>query len=148
MKKNLRFDAYLAGAMHGRLGKDVLQERQNAKLLCKQLGVTYYDPAEDENIKPHAIIDAKPNMRLMRHFVKKDFKNLDRCKSVLVLTGDKSSSGTAWEIARMHFKWRRPVVLIAPRMYDGELVNFSTVLATKICGTPKQAIRYLRKKLK
>lgn len=147
MKKFI-YDCYLAGGMHGRLGRDVLTERENARNICKQLGLKPYDPAQDELIKPHLVIDAKPNIRVMKWYVKKDFKNLDKCKTIVVLTGDKSSAGTAWEMARMYFKWRRPIILVAPRMYDKQLVNFSTVLATKICATQLGAFRYLKRRLK
>jgi nucleoside 2-deoxyribosyltransferase len=144
----LKFDCYLAGAMHGRLGRDVLNERENARVICKRLGLKAYDPSEDEHVKPHQIIDAKPNLKLMKWFVHKDFKNLDRCRAIVVLTGDKSSSGTAWEMARMYFKHRRPVILVAPRMYDKTLVNFSTILATKIFATQLSALRWLKRRLK
>lgn len=143
----LIYDCYLAGAMHGRLGRDVLTERENARNICKQLGLKPYDPSEDENVKPHQIIDAKPNIKRMKGFVKKDFHNLDRCKAVIVLTGDKSSSGTAWEMARMYYRHRRPIVLVAPRMYDRQLVNFTTILATKICATQLQALRWLKRNI-
>ncbi len=145
--KTIKYDCYLAGAMHKRLGRDVLAERENAKTICKQLGLKYYDPAEDELIKPHLVIDAKPNLKRMKWYIKKDFKNLDACKSVVVLTGDSSSSGTAWEMARMHFKHRRPIILVAPRMYDRQLTNFTTILATKICATQLQALRYLKRRI-
>lgn len=148
MKKSFRYDCYLAGAMHGRLGRDVISERETARAICKDLGIKYYDPAADEIVPMDKIIDAKPNLRRMRWFVKKDFKNLDRCRAVVVLTGDKSSSGTAWEMARIYFKWKRPIILVAPRMYDKRLVNFSTILATKICATQLQAFRALKRLLK
>lgn len=144
----LIYDCYLAGAMHGRLGKDVLQERENAVNICKDLGLKPYDPSGDEYVKPHQVIDSKPNLKRMKWFVKKDFHNLDRCKAVVVLTGDKSSSGTAWEMARMYFKHKRPIVLVAPRMYDKQLVNFTTILATKVCPTQLQALRWLKRNLK
>lgn len=143
--KNMIFDCYLAGGMHGRLGRDVLTERETARNICKQLGLRPYDPSEDEFIKPHAIIDAKPDLKRMKWFVKKDFKNLDKCKSIVVLTGDKSSAGTAWEMARMYFKWKRPIVLVAPRMFDKTLVNFTNILATKICATQHQALVWVKK---
>lgn len=145
--KKLRWDCYLAGAMHKRLGRDVLAERENAKTICKQLGLKYYDPAEDELIKPHLVIDAKPDIRRMKWYVSKDFKNLDKCKAIVVLTGDSSSSGTAWEMARMYFWHRRPIILVAPRMFDHQLTNFTTVLASKICATQLQAFRYLKRNI-
>ena len=144
----LRYDVYLAGAMHKRLGRDVLAERENAKAICKQIGLKYYDPAEDELIKPHLVIDAKPDIRRMKWYVDKDFKHLDQCRSIVVLTGDSSSSGTAWEMARMYFRHKRPIVLVAPRMYDKQLTNFTTVLATKICATQMAAFRYLDRSIK
>jgi len=144
MKKKLKFDTYLAGGMHGRLGRDVLNEREQARAICKELGLKPYDPALDEVIPTDKVIDAKPNLRRMRWFVDKDFKNLDKCKSITVLTGDKSSSGTAWEMARMFFKWKRPIILVAPKMYDRRLVNFTTILATKICATQLQALKWVR----
>lgn len=143
-----RFDVYLAGAMHKRLGRDVLAERENAKAICKQLDLKYYDPAEDELIKPHLVIDAKPDIRRMRWYVAKDFRNLDKCKAIVILTGDNASSGSLWEAARMYFKWKRPIVLVAPRMFDRQLTNFSTVLATKICATQLQALRYIQRRIK
>lgn len=144
----LTYDCYLAGAMNGRVGRDVLAERESAKNICRQLGVSYYDPAEDENVKPHAIIDTKPSIRRAKWYVEKDFKHLDMCKTIVVLTGDHSSSGTLWEMARMYFKHRRPIILIAPRMYDRQLVNFTTILATKVCATQLQALRWLKRRLR
>lgn len=134
--------------MHKRLGRDVLAERENAKIICKQLGLKYYDPAEDELIKPHLVIDSKPNIRRMRWYVAKDFKNLDKCRAIVVLTGDNASAGSNWEMARMYFKLKRPIILVAPRMFDGQLTNFTTVLATKICATQKQALSFLKRRLK
>lgn len=144
----LAYDVYLAGAMHGRLGRDVLTERENARSICRQLGLRYYCPAEDEAVKPHAIIDKKPSLKRMKWYVKKDFKHLDQCRTILILTGDSSSAGTMWEATRMYFKWRRPIVLVAPRMFDRQLVNFTTVLATKICATQLSALRYIKGRLK
>lgn len=143
----LKYDLYLAGAMHGRLGKDVLVERENAKVICKELGLKFYDPADSENVPPHKIMDLKPTIRTMKQYVKKDFNNLDRCKAIVVLTGDRSSAGSGWEMARMYFKHKRPIVLVAPRMYDRQLVNFTTVLATKVCATQLQALRWLKRSI-
>lgn len=148
MKKQLAFDVYIAGSMHGRLGRYVLNERESARAICKELGLKPYDPAEDEVIHSSQLIDAKPSIRRMRWYVQKDFRNLDKCRSIVVLTGDKSSSGTAWEVARMYFLWGRPIVLVAPKMHDKRLCNFSTVLSTKICATQFQALKWLRKRLK
>lgn len=134
--------------MHGRLGKEVLAERSKAKLACKLQGVTYYDPAEDESISPSKIIDLKPNLRKMKWFVSKDDFHIDRCRMLLVLTGDTASAGTLWEAGRMHYKCHRPIVIVAPKMAAKQLVNFTTIKATKICETVDEAVKFIKKRLR
>jgi nucleoside 2-deoxyribosyltransferase len=143
MKKKLRFDVYLSLGMHGRLGRDVIEQIEEAKKLCKMYDVTYYAPTDDEVVNPNAIIDSKPNMRRMRWFVAKDDGYIDVCRGILVLTGDRSSSGTLWEAGRMYYRHRRPVFLVAPRMYHRQLANFSTVKAAKVFNDMEQAIRWI-----
>lgn len=148
MIRTLRFDVYLAGAMHMRLGKDVLAERLNAKNICKSLGLTYYDPAEDELIRPNELIDGKPNRRRMAWYVRKDDRHIDQCRALMILTGDSASSGTLWEAGRMFYKNHRPIVAVAPRMCDGLLANFTTIKADKLCRSQKQALLWLKRRLK
>lgn len=142
----IKFDVYLGGSMHGRLGKEVLAERAKAKLACKLQGVTYYDPAEDESVPPNKIIDLKPNLRKMRWFVSKDDYHIDRCKALIILTGDVSSSGTLWEAGRMFYKCKRPIIVVSPKMYNGQLTNFTTIKATKICETIEDAVKYVKRR--
>jgi nucleoside 2-deoxyribosyltransferase len=144
----LKFDIYLSLGMHGRLGREVIEQTEEIKKLCKIYGVTFYSPCDDEVISPNKIIDIKPNIRRMKWFVRKDDDHVDKCRALLLLTGDKASSGTLWECGRMHYRNKRPIVVIAPRMYHGLLANFTTVKATKICETPEQAIRWIKRNLK
>ena len=147
----IRYAVYLAGSMHGRRVKEVLRERAEAKEICRKLCLSYYDPADDEGLEhlsPDSIIDLKPNLRLMKSYVDKDDRHVDRSKYLLVLTGDKSSSGTAWEMARHYYRNRRPIVLVGPRQYDGLLTNFTTIKAEKICATLKQALTYIKRRIK
>lgn len=142
----IKFDLYLAGSMHGRLGREVLKERAEARLACELNGLTYYDPSQDEDVPPNRIIDLKPNLRRMKWFVSKDDYNIDRCKAVLVLTGDSASSGTLWECGRMYYKCKRPIYIVAPKMYHKLLTNFTTVKAKRIFETVEQAAKYLRRR--
>jgi nucleoside 2-deoxyribosyltransferase len=148
MKRKLRFDTYLSLGMHGRLGREVIEQVEEAKKFCKMYNVTYYSPCDDEIIKPNVIIDSKPNMRRMRWFVDKDDRYIDICRSILILTGDKNSSGTIWEAGRMYYKNNRPVFLVAPKMYHRLLANFSTVKASKIFRDAESAVKWLSKNLK
>jgi hypothetical protein len=145
MKRKLRYDLYLSLSMAGRLGQDVILQMEEAKKFCKLYGVTYYSPCDDEVIDPRKVIDAKPNRRLMRHFVRKDDTNIDLCRNLLLLTGDKSSSGTLWEAGRMHYLNRRWVLLVAPKMYHGQLANFSTIKARKLFTDIEQAVKWYSK---
>jgi nucleoside 2-deoxyribosyltransferase len=143
--RKLQFDLYLSLGMHGRLGRDVIEQVEEAKKYCKMYDVSYYSPCDDEIIKPNEIIDARPNLRRMRWFVEKDDGHVDVCRALLILTGDKSSSGTLWEAARMYYKNHRPVFLVAPKMYHHLLANFSTIKAHKIFSNTESAIKWLAK---
>jgi nucleoside 2-deoxyribosyltransferase len=146
-----KYDVYIAGAMHGRSVGEVLAERSRAKYFCKLNGLVYYDPSEDEHLdglSPDTTIDSKPNIQRMQWYVEKDERAIDKCAMLLVLTGDKSSSGTAWEMGRMHFLNKRPVVVIAPKMVAGKLTNFTTIKATKIFSTQEAAIKWIANEIK
>lgn len=145
MKKS--YDVYLAGAMHGRTVGDVLDERDLAQRLCRLYGLTFYDPAYDEGLDKlprNFVIDMRPNINRMKWYVKKDDTNLDRCKTLLVLTGDTSSSGTGWEMGRAYYKLRIPIFAVAPKMHHGYLVNFTTVKATVLAETTEKAISLIK----
>lgn len=140
--KRIQYDLYLSLSMHGRLGRDVIEQSEEAKKLCKMYGVTFYSPCDDEIINPRRIIDTVPNRRRMRHFVVKDDTKIDVCRNLLLLTGDKSSSGTLWESGRMRYLNRRHILLVAPKMYHGQLANFSTIKAHRIFPDTESAIKW------
>lgn len=143
--RNLRYDLYLSLGMHGRLGRDVIEQMEEAKKFCKMYKVSFYSPCDDEIIDPDKVIDAKPNRRRMSHFVRKDDFNVDLSRNLLLLTGDKSSSGTLWEAGRMRYLNRRHILLVAPKMYRNQLANFSTIKALKIFGDVESAIKWVAK---
>lgn len=142
----LTYDVYIAGAMHGRTVGEVLDERASAKALCEVYGLTYYDPAADEGLdqlsRSH-VIDLTPDLERMEFYVQKDDSHVDLCRMMLVLTGDISTSGTAWEMGRMHYRNRRSIVIVAPKMFKRKLVNFTTVKADWIRPTQEEAISLL-----
>lgn len=140
----MKYDIYIAGAMHGRRGSEVLLEREEVKKVLTENGLTYYDPAEDEDIDPSKLIDSKPDRLKMLGYVLKDDSHLDECAVLLVLTGDYSSSGTAWEMARMYYRNMRPIVVISRRMGWGQLVNFTTIKATAVALEIEEAARQIK----
>lgn len=145
MNKKLKFDLYLSLSMHGRLGRDVIEQAEEAKKFCKMYNVTYYSPCDDEIINPRKVIDTVPNRRRMRHFVTKDDAHIDMCRSLLLLTADKSSSGTLWEAGRMRYLNRRHILLVAPKMYHSQMTNFSTIKASNIFADIESAVKWYAK---
>ncbi len=134
-RNKFKYDVYLAGAMHGRRVCDVLTERQVAKDYCDYYKLSYYDPAGDEGLEklnPESLITSCPTVEVMRHYVAKDDANLDRCRVLLVLTGDINSSGTAWEMARQYYKNKRPIFLVSKLHLEGQIVNFTSIKAGNI----------------
>lgn len=132
--------------MHSRPVGEVVAEREKAKALCDLYEVTYYDPAEDEGLErlqPGQLIDSKPNLELMQHYVWKDESHLEQCQAILVLTGDRSSSGCAWEMAKAYYELNIPIFLVASKMATGQLVNFTTIKADFICETQEEAVEML-----
>lgn len=146
MDSRKTFDLYIAGAMHNRPVGEVVAEREKARNYCEMYDLSYYDPSLDEGLEhlaQDALIDAKPDLALMQHYVHKDETNLEKCRALLVLTGDKSSAGTAWEMAKAYYDLNIPIFLIAPKMARLELVNFTTIKADFVCATQEEAISLL-----
>lgn len=141
-----KYDCYLSISMHGRLGKEMLDQGSHAQKLCEDLGLRPYAPWGDEAVNPNRIIDKCPAKARMKWYVKKDDKAVDDSRCLLLLTGDTATSGTLWETARMYYRNHRPIYVVSPKMYDKVLCNFTTIKATKVFATPAQAIRYIKRR--
>lgn len=134
---------YLAGAMGGRMGDEVLRERFVATSLLEEADIEVYDPAANENVDPHKIIDLKLDYLTMKSYVAKDEYAI-RCSDVLlVLTGDKSSEGTAWEMGLAHFALGIPVIVVSPKRAAGELMGFTNIKADAIFRTIEEAVSFI-----
>lgn len=143
MDKKLKYDVYLSIGMHGRQVASVLLQIGIAKMFCKKYGLTYYAPTDDEGLdqlSPSSIIDASPDIQRMKCYVTKDDQNVDRCRTLLLLTGNTSSSGTLWEMGRMFYKHKRPIIVVSPMMYHEKLTNYTTVKASYILETIEEAV--------
>lgn len=134
---------YLAGAMGGRLGAEVLEERYVATKLLEEADIEVYDPAADENIDAATVIDLKLDYLTMKKYVAKDEFAIMNSHVLLVLTGDTSSNGTGWEMGLAHYKLGIPVILVAPkRVYEG-LMGFSNVKADALFATIEEAVDFI-----
>lgn len=134
---------YLAGKMMGRLGAEVLEERWHATQLLEAAGIEVYDPAANEHVDAEQIIDSKADYTTMKAYVAKDEFAIRHSDALLVLTGDLSSEGTAWEMGLAHFEMGIPVILVAPRRVAGELMGFSNIKCDAMFSTVEEAIDFI-----
>ncbi len=134
---------YLAGAMGGRLGAEVLEERWIARKLCEDAGIEVSDPAEHEHVDPLLPISTHFDYLTMKAYVAKDEYAIRQSDVLLVLTGDTSSNGTGWEMGLAHFELHIPVILVAPKRVTGELMGFSNIKADAIFATVEEAVEFI-----
>lgn len=141
-----RFTVYLAGAMGGRPGQEVIEERIRAIAACVCVGLDYIDPAANEQVpKDMTPIALQFSYGDMKNFVAKDEYAISQCDALLVLTGDRASDGTSWEMGLAHFKLGIPVVMVAPKRASGQLMGFSNVKADAIFATVGEAVEFIAK---
>jgi nucleoside 2-deoxyribosyltransferase len=134
---------YLAGRMGGRMGDEVLRERNRARKACTYYGLQYIDPADGENIDPLNPIDLRLDFPTMKSFVAKDEYAIRSCDVLLVLTGDTPSEGTGWEMGLAHFALHIPVVLVSPKRVHGELMGFSNIKSDAMFSTVEEACSFI-----
>jgi nucleoside 2-deoxyribosyltransferase len=144
MKKNKR-RVYLAGSMAARPVWEVLLERLIARRECSFVGLASYDPAKNEleHLDRRCRISSSYNIKTMKNFVRKDEAALDRCQAVLVITGDRSSDGTSWEMARAYYHLNIPIVVVSDRRRKGKLMGFTNIKATKLVSTIKEGVDWI-----
>lgn len=134
---------YLAGAMGGRMGRDVLAERARAHEACREAGLHFIDPADGENINPDQIVDLQMDYVTMKNFVAKDEFAISRCDALLVLTGDTPSEGTGLEFGLAVHALHIPVVLVAPKRCAGMLMGFWNIKSDAIFPTVGEAAQFI-----
>lgn len=136
------FRVYAAGKMGGRLGLEVLAEREYAKRACENAELLMIDPAEGENIEPGKVVDLRMDYLTMKAFVAKDEYAIRTCQALLILTGDMPSEGTGLEFG-LALQLGIPVVLVSPKRVRGELMGFWSIKADAIFATVEEAVEYL-----
>lgn len=136
------FRVYAAGKMGGRLGREVLTEREYAKRACENAGLLMLDPADGENIEPGKVVDLKMDYLTMKAFVAKDEYAIRSCHALLILTGDTPSEGTGLEFG-LALRLGIPVVLVSPKRVRGELMGFWNIKADAIFETVDEAVEYI-----
>ncbi len=145
----MAFRIYLSGGMAGRPPDQVKAEREHATEMFKRAGMMAIDPgaAEKKLWKKgkKARIALKFPRPIIEAFVKEDLWLIRRCDALLVMTGDNPSDGTWWEMAYAE-NIEIPIIMIAPRRANGELVGWSNIKVPHIVDDLPSAIRLIKKK--
>lgn len=137
---------YLSGTLTGRNKKQVLKERKQATKLLEKAGFLVYDPV---SIEEHQGTKFKSdhNLSTMSVFVRKEKNAISNCHAMLVLTGDKPSDGTWFEMAFAKYQCNIPVVLVSKLRSRGKLVSWSNVEASSVIPSVPKAVESLKKLL-
>ena len=144
------YNVYLAGAMSGRNLDEVLREREQAKKLLREQGLTFYDPASDEDlneVSKKGWINNNFNKSRMEWYVKKDLKAVSQCDCVLNITGDLMSDGCAWEMAFAVYARQLPVYIVAPLRKSRKKMGFTNILVDGIFNTVEEAVCHISNKV-
>jgi nucleoside 2-deoxyribosyltransferase len=136
---------YLSGSLVGRTVKEVKKERLFATKLFDKAGVEVIDPAlfekQDHAKKFNTII----NLDFMRKLVGIEKFAIDHCDALVILTGDKITSGTWLEFGYAKYHCKIPVILISKKHYRKQFVSWSNVEADVVVETVPQAVKALKK---
>lgn len=136
------YRVYAAGRMGGRLGLEVLAEREYARRACEGAELLMIDPADGENIEPGKVVDLKMDYLTMKAFVAKDEYAIRSCHALLILTGDTPSEGTGLEFG-LALQLGIPVVMVSPKRVRGELMGFWNIKASAIFATVEEAVEFI-----
>jgi hypothetical protein len=136
--------------MGGRYKEEVKAERSEATRELSRCGLHAVDPAAaEENLwgkHRNARIIVKMKRKIMEAMVWQDRWLISRCDVLLVLTGDTPSDGT-WHEMEIAMHMGKPVVLVAPKRFSGELMGWTTVLVPKdhIYPDVQKASRFIKR---
>lgn len=107
---------YLAGRMEGRTYDECIAERNKAKRLLEEHGITVLDPLRGKEYLSGKKItrEEKPGGMSIAEIIARDKYDMKRSDLLLILTGDDTSDGTWLEFGYAKYKLDIPVVMIAP----------------------------------
>lgn len=144
------FRVYLSGSMSGRLAEQVKEERALAIRKFKKAGILAVDPGASEDKlwgkQRKAKISLRYPEKIIKAFVEQDKWLIRRCDALLVMTGDTPSDGT-WREMSFAEKIEIPVIMIAPKRINGELVGWSNIEVPYVVSDLDSAVKFVKKKL-
>ena len=150
MYKNARI-VYISGSMENRSYAQVKKERDRAIKKLTNVGLATCDPLrhKDTHFK-----GGKAKMNLakadydIQQILERDENDIRSSDALLVLTGDKPTSGTWFEFAYAKYKVKIPVVVIAPKLRRkmdevGRAFEWTTGKASKVVRNIDEAVKVL-----
>lgn len=105
---------YVAHAMTGRPGTEIVKESENALAILRQFGIQVLDPVTAEKVKPSAK-KINTDYATLDGYWKRDKEMIREAHVLLDLTPDRKSEGVAHEIGYARYHLWKPVVRVYPK---------------------------------
>lgn len=138
---------YLSGTLTGRNRKEVAAERARARRVLEKNGFIVFDPTSIEENHLGCKFKSNHSLQVMASYIRHEKQVIRHCDAMLVLTGDRPSDGTWYEMAFAKYQCGIPVVLVAPRRAKGKLVSWSNLEASAIASSIGGAVVELQELL-
>jgi len=143
------FRVYLSGSMAGRVAEQVQAERELSVKLFRKKGIYAIDPGAFEQKlwkkRKGSKITFRFPPKIMDAFVKNDKRLIRHSDALVVLTGDIPSDGT-WREMCYAEKIEIPVIMIAPKRYNEEMVGWSNIEVADVVPDLHSAVRLIKRK--
>lgn len=145
---------YISGSMEGRPYSSVKKERDRATRMLTVAGFAVCDPLRHKDTHPdekHRAMNLAKTKFEITQIIDRDENDIKSCNAVLILTGDKPTSGTWFEFAMATYQCHIPVVVIAPKLRKrmdkeagGKAFEWTSGKATKVVSNLSEAIDILQ----
>lgn len=131
---------YIAHAMSGRTGRELLAESRKIRRLCKMFNCEPIDPVIEEGVRKDDPCVGAPSEKLV-YLWERDKELIRRSHVLLDLTGSYKSEGVAHEIGYARYYMWKPVV----RVYPGLGPSVARLEDDYIAMSPDIALRLIVK---
>jgi len=104
---------YIAHAMTGRPGNDVVKESYQAKIILGNYNIQVLDPVTVESVKSNNVKISVSN-ELLQNYWRRDKKMIRESHVLLDLTPERKSEGVSHEIGYARYFLWKPVIRVYP----------------------------------
>lgn len=147
MKKELKI--YLGGSIRGLKAKDVVKHFDDMEAYimkrCREAGIKCHVFSPIRGKKQYISEDGETwnNPRPLKEIIARDETDLRQCDIDFIMTGDTPTDGTWLEFGLCLYECKIPVVMIAPKRKNNELISWANEKATFIGKDKKECVDWI-----